>query len=206
MALKKPEWVEEAQVELELELGVGFTTALTDCLQQMTRWWSCLRSRRYGRTLQWQRHPSPFSHCSSLFHYCYCCTERKRKDCIWQTLVFFFRDYNEDSPWGWNHWLKKTVFRARCWPQGETFEACKVQLDSLALHVLSNSWAFETKYVCFVAFFKRWRQFFFCLGRPIFLGLSPKPWTSLDDHLKRKHKGVEEELRMAKEQSRGTLS
>lgn len=34
---------------------------------------------------------------------------------------------------------KKTVFYAQCWPQGETFEACKVQMDSPALHVPSNS-------------------------------------------------------------------
>lgn len=34
---------------------------------------------------------------------------------------------------------KKTVFSAQCWPQGETFKACKVQMDSPALHVLSNS-------------------------------------------------------------------
>lgn len=76
-------------------------------------------------------------------------------------FFFFFRDYNEDSPWGWNHWLKKTVIHAQCWPQGETFEACKVQMDSLALHVLSNSWAFETKYVCLVLFSKRWQYFSF---------------------------------------------
>lgn len=41
---------------------------------------------------------------------------------------FLFRDDNEDSPWGSNHRLKKTGFRAQCWPQGET---CKVWMDSL---------------------------------------------------------------------------
>lgn len=34
---------------------------------------------------------------------------------------------------------KKTVFSAQCWPQGETFKACKAQMDSPALHKLSNS-------------------------------------------------------------------
>lgn len=51
----------------------------------------------------------------------------------------FFRDYNEDGLWGWNHWLKKTVFHAQCWPQGKTFKACKAQMDLPALHVPSDS-------------------------------------------------------------------
>lgn len=90
----------------------------------------------------------------------------------------FFRDYNEDSPWGWNHWLKKTVFSAQCWPQGETFKACKAQMDSPALHVLSDSEHLQQR-TCAPSYFSKGDSIFF-LERPssfwfvFFLGVSPK--------------------------------
>lgn len=69
-----------------------------------------------------------------------------KKDFCWQTFFwgggyfwgFFFSETTMKTVRGVeNHWLKKTK-HAQCWPQGETFEACRVQMDSLAQHVLSN--------------------------------------------------------------------
>lgn len=112
----------------------------------------------------------------------------------------FFRDYNEDSLWGWNHWLKKTVLRAQCWPQGETFEACKAQTDSPALHVLSNSEHLRQSMHALSYFFSKGDSIL-SLERPssrwvvIFRALSKHDplWMKLE---------VAEEHKVAEEQSR----
>lgn len=49
-----------------------------------------------------------------------------------------FRDDNEDSLWGWNHWLKKTGFLCPVLAAGADFKACKAQTDTPAASVLSN--------------------------------------------------------------------
>lgn len=55
---------------------------------------------------------------------------------------------------------KKTVFHAQCWPQGETFEACKVQMDSLELHVPSNSERLRQS-TCASSYFSKGDSIFF---------------------------------------------
>lgn len=110
----------------------------------------------------------------------------------------FFRDYNEDSLWGWNHWLKKTVLRAQCWPQGETFEACKAQTDSPALHVLSNSEHLRQSMHALSYFFSKGDRILF-LERPssrwvvIFRALSkhdPLWMTTLEENMKKLQRNI----------------
>lgn len=79
--------------------------------------------------------------------------------------IFFFRDLQ------WRQSVemkpltqKKTVFHAQCWPQGETFEACKVQMDSLELHVPSNSEHLRQS-TCASSYFSKGDSTFF-LERP----------------------------------------
>lgn len=52
--------------------------------------------------------------------------------------LFFFRDYNEDSPWGWDHWLKKKDMPVLATGR-ECWSLQKYGLDSLAQRVSSNS-------------------------------------------------------------------
>lgn len=50
----------------------------------------------------------------------------------------FFRDDNEDSLWGRNHWLQKTGFRRPALATGAHFQARNAQRDSPAPSTLSN--------------------------------------------------------------------
>lgn len=134
-----------------------------------------------------------------------------KKDFCWQTFFLgggdifggFFSETTMKTVRGVeNHWLKKTK-HAQCWPQGETFEACRVQMDSLAQHVLSNFERLRQVLVlCLIIFLsKRWQYFSGKTKLSLICAIwgSPIKPTALEEFLQERRKKLKRNLKWLKD-------